>query len=128
MDELAPSLRSTSSSSSNSCRSDMAAGSDNGSEAVESKTVIGRCAAAALSTGVDCVLDEEVSASREAGRVKGFPQVGSVLVCLFACWPVCPWRGNRVYQYLILAEKSCLRLSQTRKMKVQAHLVNAVYF
>lgn len=39
------------------------------------KTVIGRCTAAALATGVDCVLDEEFSASREPARVAGFSQV-----------------------------------------------------
>lgn len=39
------------------------------------ETVIGRCTAAALATGVDCVLDEEFSASREPARVAGFSQV-----------------------------------------------------
>lgn len=83
MDELAPSLRSAAGgapadvdregSSSNSNRDSETA---QGEKTVQSDTVVGRCAAVALSTGVDCILDEEVSASREAGRVKGFTQVG----------------------------------------------------
>eukprot|EP00752_Nemacystus_decipiens_P017705 g15874.t1 len=84
MDELAPSLRSAASrgsvavdkegspSSSNNSGGDVDGANDGGRE---TGTVIGRCAAAALSTGVNCVLDEDVSASRERGRVEGFPQV-----------------------------------------------------
>lgn len=77
MDELSPSLRS-------SARGGDAEGGEAGDSGSESSvsgettkgaTVIGRCAAAALGTGVDCVLDEEFSASREAARTKGFPQV-----------------------------------------------------
>lgn len=37
--------------------------------------VVARCTAAALGTGVDCVLDEEFSASRQPARVAGFPPV-----------------------------------------------------
>ncbi|CAM9272888.1 unnamed protein product [Scytosiphon promiscuus] len=37
--------------------------------------VVARCTAAALGTGVDCVLDEEFSASRQPGRVAGFPPI-----------------------------------------------------
>lgn len=82
MDELAPSLRSTASGGRPSSSSNSGGAAGGGGD---SDTVIGRCAAAALSTGVDCVLDEEVSASREKGRVEGFPQVGTLRVCLGAC-------------------------------------------
>lgn len=84
MDELAPSLRSSarggSAAEAGGSDSDSAddVGDSAGGSKSEGETVIGRCAAAALSTGVDCVLDEEFSASREAGRVAGFPQVQHV--------------------------------------------------
>ncbi|CAN0030790.1 unnamed protein product [Ectocarpus sp. 12 AP-2014] len=78
MDDLAPSLREASrgvaqaGGAGNSSRS----GDDSGAgSAVEGETVVGRCTAAALSTGVDCVLDEEFSASRDAARVTGFKRV-----------------------------------------------------
>lgn len=89
MDELAPSLRSSArgyavstegSSPSNTDNNDTdspgthSTAGESGSER-ERETVIGRCTAAALGTGVDCILDEEFSASRETARVTGFPQV-----------------------------------------------------
>lgn len=98
MDELAPSVRSASRGgsaaaekggspgNSSSSGGDVDSSGSSAASAGENETVIGRCAAAALSTGVDCVLDEEFSASREAARVTGFPQVGSwSLQCICAC-------------------------------------------
>lgn len=41
------------------------------------ETVVSRCIAAALATGVNCVLDEEYSASREAGRITGISAVST---------------------------------------------------
>ncbi|CBJ30884.1 conserved unknown protein [Ectocarpus siliculosus] len=78
MDDLAPSLREASrgvaqaGGAGNSSRSGDGSGAGS---AVEGETVVGRCTAAALSTGVDCVLDEEFSASRNAARVTGFGRV-----------------------------------------------------
>lgn len=70
MDELAPSLRL---SASGRGESDSAVSSETVGEG--EATIVGRCTAAALGTGVDCVLDEEFSASREAARVAGFSEV-----------------------------------------------------
>lgn len=102
MDELAPSLASSArgrgvvgdaSSPSGTASSDTDSSGAASSAAGESEggeTVIGRCTAAALGTGVDCVLDEEFSASRQAGRVTGFPQVRETCPCLrgVSCLPV----------------------------------------
>ncbi|CAB1114084.1 unnamed protein product [Ectocarpus sp. CCAP 1310/34] len=78
MDDLAPSLREASrgvaqaGGAGNSSRS---GGGSGAGSAVEGETVVGRCTAAALSTGVDCVLAEEFAASRDAARVTGFGRV-----------------------------------------------------
>lgn len=78
MDELAPSLRL--SARGGAYEGDGSNGREgessvSGETVVKRETVVGRCTAAALGTGVDCVLDEEFSASREPARVSGFPQV-----------------------------------------------------
>lgn len=72
MDELSPSLKA----SAKGIASDGLGfeGRDTGGS-YSGETVVGRCTAAALATGVDCVLDEEYSASRETGRIAGFSQV-----------------------------------------------------
>lgn len=79
MDDLAPSLREASRGVAQAGRAgDSSSSSGDGSGAgstIEGGTVVGRCTAAALSTGVDCVLDEEFSASRDAARVTGFARV-----------------------------------------------------
>jgi len=107
MDELAPSLLSSASGgasaapgagvSSSKPSSRRTSGGDvdgaGGDGAAVGETVIGRCTAAALATGVDCVLDEEFSASREPARVAGFSQVRGMLLsrrnlnaCSFGLW------------------------------------------
>lgn len=70
MDELAPSLRLAASGRG---ESDSSVSSETVGEG--EATIVGRCTAAALGTGVDCVLDEEFSASREAARIAGFSKV-----------------------------------------------------
>lgn len=78
MDELAPSLKAAARGGvskgrevdSDSDSTDSASG-----ESVEGDTIVGRCTAAALATGIDCVLDEEFSASRESARITGFSEV-----------------------------------------------------
>ena len=75
MDDLAPSLRSASTCGVGEERdADNSGGSPSGGT-VNDATVVARCTAAALGTGVDCVLAEEFSASREPARTKGFAQV-----------------------------------------------------
>lgn len=77
MDDLAPSLKSASTGGVGEERDADKFGGDGpaSGEAVKNATVVGRCTAAALGTGVDCVLAEEFSASREPARTKGFTQV-----------------------------------------------------
>lgn len=78
MDDLAPSLRSASTGGSSGEETDADNSGGDGpasGEAVKDATVVGRCTAAALGTGVDCVLAEEFSASREPARTRGFAQV-----------------------------------------------------
>ena len=82
MDDLAPSLRSSAAAGgggeegvadnyeNDGCNDDSVSG-----ETGRDATVIGRCTAAALGTGVDCVLSEEFSASREPARTRGFAKV-----------------------------------------------------
>ncbi|CAM9525490.1 unnamed protein product [Ascophyllum nodosum] len=71
MNELAPSLKA----STKGVASEGAMGDKYIDRSRSGESVVGQCTAAALATGVNCVLDEEFSSSREAGRVTGFSQV-----------------------------------------------------
>ena len=77
MDDLAPSLKYASTGGVGKERGADKFGGDGpaSGKAVKDATVVGRCTAAALGTGVDCVLAEEFSASREPARTRGFAQV-----------------------------------------------------
>lgn len=85
MDDLAPSLLEASRGVAQAGEAGNSSSSGDGSgagSAIEGETVVGRCTAAALSTGVDCVLDEEFSASRDEARVTGFARVrGGIETC-----------------------------------------------